>query len=162
MGIPTLTETTGTHNRVPGTQCARPGGQTSPVSSWQWILVAVGVSLALYAIGVVVFYAMGRRSAARGLAGFIPDLLVLVQGLLRDPRVPRSRKLLLAALVLYLALPFDIVPDFIPVAGALDDVLLVALVLRSLVKEAGRGVVEDNWRGPPESLAAVLKAAGAG
>lgn len=127
---------------------------------WQWILIAVGVSLAVYASAVGALYAMGRRSAARGLAGFIPDLLILVRGLLRDPRVPRNRKFLLGALAIYLALPFDIVPDFIPVAGALDDVLLVALVLRSLVKGAGREVVEDNWRGPRESLALVFRAAG--
>lgn len=130
------------------------------MSTWQWSLVAVCVSMALYAIGVLGLYAMGRRSAARGMAGFIPDLLVMVRGLLRDPRVPRSRKLLLGALALYLALPFDIVPDFVPVAGALDDVLLVALVLRSLVKGAGRDVVEDNWRGPAGSLALVFRAAG--
>jgi uncharacterized membrane protein YkvA (DUF1232 family) len=130
------------------------------VSTCQWILVTLVATLVLYALGVAALYAMGRRSAARGLAGFIPDLLILVRGLLRDPRVPRSRKFLLGALALYLALPLDIVPDFIPVAGALDDVLLVAWVLRSLVKGAGRDVVEDNWRGPPESLALVFRAAG--
>lgn len=130
------------------------------MNTWQWILVGVGATLVLYALGVGALYLMGRRSAARGLAGFIPDLLVLVQGLVRDPRVPRGRKWLLGALMLYLALPVDIVPDFIPVAGALDDVLLVALVLRSLVKGAGREVVEDNWRGPPESLALVFRAVG--
>jgi uncharacterized membrane protein YkvA (DUF1232 family) len=128
--------------------------------TWQWIAIVAGACLLLYVLAVGALMLSGRRSAARGLAGFIPDLLVLVRGLLRDPRVPRSRKLLLGALLLYLTMPIDIVPDFIPVAGVMDDVLLVALVLRSLVKGAGRAVVEENWRGPESSLAVVLRAAG--
>ena len=64
----------------------------------------------------------GRRPSVRDLARFIPDCVVLVSRLLRDPRVPLRHKLLLGALVGYLAMPFDIVPDFIPVAGHLDDV----------------------------------------
>jgi uncharacterized membrane protein YkvA (DUF1232 family) len=57
----------------------------------------------------------------------LPDCIVLVTRLAREPRVPRRRKLLLFALVGYLALPFDLVPDFIPVAGQLDDAIIVAL-----------------------------------
>jgi len=58
---------------------------------------------------------------------------VLVRRLLSDPRVPRRRKLLLALLVAYLAMPFNLVPDFIPVASQLDDAILVALVLRTIL-----------------------------
>lgn len=133
---------------------------TPAVSTWQWVLAGLGAFVLIYALAVTALLAAGRRSAARGLAGFLPDLVVLVRGLLRDPRVPRGRKLLLGALLAYLALPFDLVPDVVPVVGALDDVLLVALVLRSLVRSAGREVVEENWRGPRESLAVVLRAAG--
>jgi uncharacterized membrane protein YkvA (DUF1232 family) len=60
--------------------------------------------------------------------------ILLCSRLLRDPRVSRRKKALLLALAGYLALPFDLVPDFIPIAGQLDDVFVVALVLRTLVR----------------------------
>ena len=97
------------------------------------LLIAAGV-LVVYAAFVVTLIVAGRRPSVRDLARFIPDCIVLVSRLLRDPRVPRRHKLLLGALVGYLALPFDIVPDFIPVAGYLDDVLVVVLTLRAVLR----------------------------
>jgi uncharacterized membrane protein YkvA (DUF1232 family) len=93
---------------------------------------------------------------ARALAGFIPDCVVLLRRLMGDERVPRARKLQLAALVGYLALPVDLVPDFIPVAGQLDDAILVALVLRGVLRAAGPGLLEEHWPGP-EAGAAVIR-----
>jgi Uncharacterized conserved protein len=61
--------------------------------------------------------------------------------------VPRRAKVALVLLIPYLAMPFDLVPDFIPVAGQLDDAILVALVLAYVVRRAGRGVVEELWPG---------------
>jgi len=86
--------------------------------------------LALYALFVAVLVVAGRREAARALARFVPDCIILFRRLLADPRVPRRSKLVLAALIGYLALPFDLVPDFIPVAGYLDDAVIVAFVVR--------------------------------
>jgi uncharacterized membrane protein YkvA (DUF1232 family) len=100
------------------------------------------------------------RPAYRALAGFIPDCLVLLRQLLADPRVPRSRKCLLVGLVGYLALPFDLVPGFIPIAGQLDDVIVVGLVLRAVVRTDGGGLVRKHWPGPQRSLELVLRAAG--
>jgi uncharacterized membrane protein YkvA (DUF1232 family) len=74
--------------------------------------------------------------------------------------VPWRKKALLVALAGYLALPFDLVPDFIPVAGQLDDVVVVALVLRSLVRGGGEPIVREHWPGPENSLAIVLRLAG--
>lgn len=79
--------------------------------------------------------------------------------LLADPRVPRRRKLLLVGLVGYLAMPFDLVPDFIPIAGQLDDVIVVGLVLRSLVRADSGKLVREHWPGPHRSLELVLRAA---
>jgi uncharacterized membrane protein YkvA (DUF1232 family) len=73
--------------------------------------------------------------------------------------VPRRKKALLVALTGYLALPFDLVPDFIPVAGQLDDVVIVALVLRSLLRGGGESLVREHWPGPNSSLAVVLRLA---
>jgi len=123
---------------------------------WTWSLLAVGACLLLYAAIVLALVIAGRHASARELAGFIPDCLVLCGRLLGDPRVPRRQKALLIALTGYLALPFDLVPDFIPVAGQLDDVVIVALVLRSLFGPAGN---HSSASGPENSLALVLRLA---
>ena len=121
---------------------------------WQWALVA----LAVYAAFVVALLVAGRRSQARALAGFVPDCLVLFRRLLGDPRVRGWRKVVVVVLLAYLAMPFDLVPDFIPVAGALDDLLAVVLALRIVLGGAGEDAVREHWPGPEESLALVLRA----
>ena len=124
---------------------------------WAWIALA---ALALYAAFVLALVAGGRRTDARALAGFVPDCAVLCRRLLADPRVPRASKLALAALVAYLLSPIDLVPDFIPVAGQLDDAILLGLVLRAIVRRAGPDVVAEHWPGPEGSLRVVLSLAG--
>lgn len=126
---------------------------------WLWLVVALGALVLVWAAFVGWLFAAGRREDARALAGFIPDCIVLISRLMRDPRVPRRRKLLLAALVGYLALPFDLVPDFIPVAGQLDDVLVVALVLRLLLRSESADLLREHWPGPERSLALLLQLA---
>jgi uncharacterized membrane protein YkvA (DUF1232 family) len=103
---------------------------------------------------------LGRRSDARALAGFVPDCVVLFKRLLGDRRVSRPRKVLVAMLVAYLALPFDLVPDFIPVAGQLDDAVLVLLVLRTVLRGGGRALVREHWPGPASSRALMERLAG--
>ena len=130
------------------------------MSIWAWLFLGLGVCVLLYALFVIALLIAGRRESARALAGFIPDCVVLCGRLLRDPGVPRRKKTLLVALAAYLALPFDLVPDFIPVAGQLDDVVIVALVLRSFVRSGGEVIVREHWPGPENSLAIVLRLAG--
>ena len=119
--------------------------------------LTVGALLLLYAGVLAVLLAGGRRAHARALAGFVPDCAVLFKRLLADPRVPRGRKAALALAGLYLASPIDLIPDFIPVAGQLDDALVVLLVLRGVIRGAGEGVVRERWPGPPQSLALLLR-----
>lgn len=122
---------------------------------WQWLLISAGVILAIYAAFVVALVIAGRRQDARALAGFIPDCIVLFRRLLADERVPRRSKLLLAALIGYLAMPIDLIPDFIPIAGQLDDAIIVALVLRSVLRAGGPELLREHWPGPPSSLNAL-------
>jgi uncharacterized membrane protein YkvA (DUF1232 family) len=121
------------------------------VSLTAWIMIGVAAVLLFYVVAVLALTVASRRSDARALAGFIPDCVVLLRRLLSDPRVPRRRKLLLALLVAYLAMPFDLVPDVIPVAGQLDDAILVALVLRAILRGGGRQLLREHWPGPHRS-----------
>jgi uncharacterized membrane protein YkvA (DUF1232 family) len=129
------------------------------MTAWAWLAAGVGALVAVWLCFVLVLLLAGRRNDARALAGFIPDCLVLIARLLSDRRLSRRRKLLLAGVAGYLALPFDLVPDFIPVAGQLDDAIVVALALRSLVRSDGGRLVRELWPGPERSLELVLRAA---
>lgn len=98
-------------------------------------------------------------SAARNLmqeaVRVIPDLARLGWRLVRDPRIPfRPRALAVGALA-YVMMPFDIIPDFFPIIGGLDDVLLVALALNALIQAAGPQVLAEHWNGPPRTLEVV-------
>jgi uncharacterized membrane protein YkvA (DUF1232 family) len=126
----------------------------------EWIALAAAAALTLYGGLVGALLVAGRAADARALAGLLPDCAVLCRRLLRDPRVSRRRKLSLAALLAYLVLPIDLVPDFVPVAGQLDDALLAALVLRGLVRAAGHDVVREHWPGPEPSLRLLLRLSG--
>jgi uncharacterized membrane protein YkvA (DUF1232 family) len=130
------------------------------VSSLHWLFLGAACGLLVYAGLLVALIVAGRRGVARDVARFIPDCIVLVTGLLRDPRVPRRHKRLLGVLIGYLALPFDLVPDFIPVAGHVDDALVVVLALRVVLRGSGTELLREHWRGPDSSLALVLRFAG--
>lgn len=120
-------------------------------------MLAVAAVLVTWAALVAALLMTGRRAEARALATFIPDCIVLFRRLLADDRVPRRGRIAVVLLLAYLAMPFDLVPDFIPVAGQLDDALAVALVLRVVLRAAGPELVREHWPGPPESLRAMLR-----
>jgi uncharacterized membrane protein YkvA (DUF1232 family) len=124
---------------------------------WQVLLIGLGATVVVYATFVVALILAGRRSAARAVATFVPDCLILFRRLLGDPRVPLRHKLLLAALIPYLALPFDLIPDFIPVAGYLDDAVIVALALGYVLRGSQASLVEQHWPGPRSSLDLLLR-----
>ena len=126
---------------------------------FSWLVVAVLAALVAYGAFVGWLVLLGRREDARALAGFVPDCVVLFRRLLGDRRVPRRTKLLLLALVAYLATPIDLVPDFIPIAGQLDDAIIVAFVLRVIMRSGGRELVRQHWPGPAVSLGALVRVA---
>ena len=129
------------------------------MSWWSVLLAACAVAVLAWAMSVVLLVVVGRRSAARALARFVPDCLVLIRRLAADERVPRRRKLVLVGLVAYLALPVDLVPDLIPVAGQLDDAIVLALALRFVLQSAGAAIVQEHWPGPAESLSVLNRIA---
>jgi uncharacterized membrane protein YkvA (DUF1232 family) len=125
------------------------------------LLLVAAAMLAAYVLLVLALLVAGRREAARALAGFVPDCTVLLKRLLSDPRVPRRHRLMLVALAGYVASPIDLVPDFIPLAGQLDDAVIVGLALRVVLRSSGPELLEEHWPGPASSLALVLRLAGA-
>lgn|SRR5512144_470251 len=139
-------------------EMAKSSQRAIDVPFWPWGLLIVLVGL--YAVGVAALIAAGRREDARALAGFIPDCVVLVSRLARDGRISPVRRAVLWLVLAYLFLPIDLVPDFLPGIGQLDDAVLLGLALRLLVHGGGSEIVREAWPGPQASLAIVLRAAG--
>jgi uncharacterized membrane protein YkvA (DUF1232 family) len=123
------------------------------------LLIAAGVLLGVWMLAVVAFLVFGRKTIARELVSFLPNLVRLFRGLLGDERVPRSSKVLLLLGAVWLASPIDLIPEFLPGVGALDDAVIAGLVLRHLVKRAGPDVVKDHWGGDPKTIGLLLRAA---
>ena len=124
-------------------------------------LLLLGLSLAVLAYLALVgrLVVAGRRSQVRALARFMSDCLVLLKRLIGDEQVPRRRKLVLLGLVGYLSMPIDLVPDVIPVAGQLDDVIVAGLALRYALRSGGPQLLRHHWPGSDQSLDAVMRLA---
>jgi uncharacterized membrane protein YkvA (DUF1232 family) len=125
-----------------------------------WLVIAAAGFLAVYAAVMVVIVVGARQWDVRMIARLVPYCAVLFKRLMADARVSRRWKAACAFALLYLAVPFDLVPDFIPVAGQLDDAILVALVLRGLLRSAGPKLLHRHWPGPARLLAPLERFAG--
>jgi uncharacterized membrane protein YkvA (DUF1232 family) len=123
------------------------------------LLFALAITAAVYVVAIAVLFVIGRRTAAKEIALLLPNLLVLFKGLAGDTRVPRSSKALLVFGAVWFASPIDLVPEFIPVLGPLDDAVVAALILRHVLRKAGPDVVTDHWRGDPATLHRLLRLA---
>jgi len=134
------------------------------MSTWGVLLAAGGGLLVIWLAMIVLLFVQGRRSAEptrlRDALRLLPDVVRLLRRLAADPEVPRGVRVRLVLAAVYLALPLDLVPDFIPVAGYADDVLVVALVLRSVARRAGVEAIERHWPGTPEGLRLVRQVTG--
>ncbi len=120
-------------------------------------LVALIIAVSVWLAAILVLIAVGQRAKARELATLIPNLLVLFRGLLRDPRVSRSSKLWLGFAAVWIASPIDLIPEFIPIAGPLDDAIVAALVLRHVLRRTDHSVLLDHWRGDPAILESIVR-----
>jgi len=121
------------------------------------LLIALAVSVGVYIAVISALYLAGRRSAAREVATLLPNLIRLFKGLIRDPRVSRRSKALLFVGAAWIASPVDLIPEFIPVLGPLDDAVVAALILRHLIRSSGPEVVAEHWRGDLATLERLLR-----
>lgn len=128
-------------------------------------LAAVGGGLLLLWVGLVLaLWLLARRDQRTGslreALRLLPDVVRLLRALAADPDLPRGVRLRLVLLLGYLLMPLDLVPDVIPVVGWADDVVVVALALRSVVRRAGPDALDRHWPGTPDGLAVVRRLAG--
>lgn len=131
-------------------------------SWWLDLLIglAAGVLLAWMTLFVVLAIVRPRGGLLREALRLLPDLLRLLPRLARDRSLPRNARIALALLLAYLASPLDLVPDFIPVLGFADDAIIVAAVLRWVVRRAGVQVVRRQWPGTADGFAVLCRLAG--
>jgi uncharacterized membrane protein YkvA (DUF1232 family) len=126
------------------------------VSGW---VTAAMIGVAIYAAILLGLVLAGRGVRARELALLVPTLVLLFKDLLADRRVPRGAKAWVVVALLYLLNPLDLVPEFLPVIGPIDDAIVAALALRHLVRAAGATIVHERWRGDAATLDRLLRAA---
>jgi uncharacterized membrane protein YkvA (DUF1232 family) len=122
---------------------------------WAWLAVGVAAVIASWTL-LVVLAARLPDGALRELAGFLPACLTTVRRLRADPRVPRRAKVAVAFAGLWVLSPIDLTPEFLPVIGPLDDVVVVALALRYAARRVPRDVLSEAWAGNPASLRRLL------
>lgn len=131
-------------------------------SWWLDLLIAVGAALlVLWLVLLVVLFLVRPRGGLLGESlRLLPDVLRLVRRLAADKTLPRGIRVRLVLLLVYLAVPIDPVPDFIPVLGYADDAILVVAVLRSVVRRAGLDVVRAHWPGTDDGFAVLVRLTG--
>lgn len=131
---------------------------------WQVLASVVGGVILLWVVLIAFLWLEQRRhpdrASLRDLLRLAPDVIRLVKRLVSDPTVSIGVRIWLVALLVYLLSPIDLVPDFIPVLGYVDDALIVAIALRYATRRAGNDAIERHWPGTPEGLAAVRRLAG--
>ncbi|WP_433074632.1 YkvA family protein [Dactylosporangium sp. CA-052675] len=129
-----------------------------------WLRALAGLAIALVvvwlALVVVLLVAKPDKVRLREALRLLPDLLRLLRRLAADPDLPRGVRVRLGLLLVYLAVPVDLIPDFIPVLGYADDAIIVVAVLRSTVRRAGLEAVRAHWSGTDDGFAAVCRLAG--
>ncbi len=126
------------------------------------VVLGAALTLAVLWIAFVALLLLARPRGIdlRELRRVVPDAIRLLRDLHVDGTLPPGVRRWLRALLVYLAIPFDLIPDFIPVLGYADDLIIVALVLRRVVRLAGADALDAHWAGSPAGLAAVKRLAG--
>ncbi len=122
-------------------------------------LVGLAVAAALLVASWGLLIVLAKRlppGILRELAGFIPDCVTTVRRLRKDARVPRRAKVAVIFAGLWVASPIDLIPEFLPIIGPLDDIIVVALALRYAGRQVPRDVLLAAWPGEPHVIARLL------
>lgn len=130
--------------------------------SWWSALIGVAAGVVLLWVALIVALWIGKPDelTVKDVLRLLPDLVRMLRRLAGDKTLPGGVRVRLWLLLAYLALPIDLVPDFIPVIGYADDAVIVALTLRSVARRAGPEALEKHWPGTPDGLAAVRRLGG--
>ena len=130
----------------------------------QWWLIPVSLAVALLVVwlvlAVTLWLAKPDDVGVQDLVRLLPDVLRLLKCLATDPGMPRRIRVALFLLLAFIASPIDLIPDFIPVIGFADDVVITALVLRWISRTAGPDALASHWPGTPDGLAALRRLCG--
>jgi uncharacterized membrane protein YkvA (DUF1232 family) len=125
------------------------------------ILGVVLFVLAIWAIVVIlVWRSAPSEASAMDVVRLLPDVLRMAARLAGDPGTPRSSRLALAGLAIWIASPIDLIPEFLPVIGPLDDIVVAAIVLRWVGRRVGVDALRAHWPGTSEGFALVLRLLG--
>ena len=129
---------------------------------WWDLLMALGAGLLAGWLALLIALLLIRPGGPllAEAVRLLPDLLRLLRRLAADDKLPRGVRARLALLMIYLALPINLVPDFLPVVGYADDAIIVAFVLRSVVRRAGIEAVREHWPGTESGFAALARLTG--
>jgi len=128
---------------------------------WGWLIGIIGGLLAVWAILVLLLWVLRPRDTSLGeLLRVVPDVLRLVRALLADGSTPLRVRIALGGLLVWIISPIDLIPEFIPVLGPLDDVVVAVLVLRYVARRLGEPELERRWPGTPEGYALLRRVLG--
>ena len=126
---------------------------------WWQLTIGIAAAILIAWLLLIVALALTRPKGAMLTEALriLPDLMRLLRRLAADPTMSRAIRVRLGLLMAYLAIPIDLIPDFIPVLGYADDAIIVTLVLRSVVRHAGINAVRQRWPGTSDGFAALCR-----
>lgn len=131
------------------------------MSGWTtWVGVALGLVVVWAALVLTLWRLAPDELTAKEALRLLPDTLRMLKRIATDRQVPRGARVRLWLLLAYLALPVDLVPDFLPVIGYADDAVIMILALRSVVRRTGQDTLTRHWPGSPQGLQALLSLTG--
>jgi uncharacterized membrane protein YkvA (DUF1232 family) len=129
-----------------------------------WLEIVIGIVAAILVCWLLLVVVMWRAKPSgpvlKEALRLLPDLVRLLRRLAADKTLPRGVRIRLGLLMVYLAMPIDLIPDFIPILGYADDAIIVTLVLRSVVRHAGLEAVHRHWPGTADGFSALVRLSG--